>query len=84
MTKSISSSEFRTLKTMCAIHAPSGNEGPMKDFVLKYIKEHKKNWKRKPLIFHGEVFQNCIVLIFGKPRNAVFAHLDRIGFTFRS
>lgn len=77
------SSQFKLLKTMCAIHAPSGNEGPMKDFVLKYIKEHKKSWKHKPTIFYGDGFQDCIVLIFGKPRTAVFAHLDSIGFTVR-
>src|SRR5437016_441096 len=77
------SSQFQILKTMCAIHAPSGNERPMKDFILKYIKSNKKNWKYKPLIFHGKGFQDCIVLIFGKPRTAVFAHLDSIGFTVR-
>lgn len=77
------SSEFELLKTMCAIHAPSGNEGPMKEFVLKYIQKHKKNWKHKPEIIHGKGFQDCIILIFGKPRTAVFAHLDSIGFTVR-
>ena len=76
-------SEFQLLKTMCAIHAPSGNEGPMKDFVLNYIQKHKKNWKHKPKIIHGKDFQDCIILIFGKPRTAVFAHLDSIGFTVR-
>ncbi|MBP7808063.1 MAG: M20/M25/M40 family metallo-hydrolase [Bacteroidia bacterium] len=68
---------------MCSIHAPSGNELPMKDFVLNYIQKHKKNWKHKPKIIHGKGFQDCIILIFGKPRTAVFAHLDSIGFTVR-
>jgi putative aminopeptidase FrvX len=77
------SSQFQLLKTMCAIHAPSGNEGLMKDFVLNYIQKHKKNWKHKPKIIHGKGFQDCIILIFGKPRTAVFAHLDSIGFTVR-
>lgn len=82
MTK-FSDSKFQLLKTMCAIHAPSGNEGPMKDFVLNYIQKHKKDWKHKPKIIHGKGFQDCIILIFGKPRTAVFAHLDSIGFTVR-
>lgn len=82
MSKS-TTSEFQLLKTMCAIHAPSGNELPMKEFVLNYIQNHKKNWKHKPKIIHGKGFQDCIVLIFGKPRTAVFAHLDSIGFTVR-
>ena len=78
-----SSPQFNLLKTMCAIHAPSGNESPMTDFVLNYIKKNKKNWKYKPKIYSGKGFQDCIVLIFGKPRTAVFAHLDSIGFTVR-
>ncbi len=82
MAKSVSS-EFQLLKTMCAIHAPSGNELPMKDFVLNYIQKHKKNWKHKPKVIHGKGFQDCIILVFGKPRTAVFAHLDSIGFTVR-
>ena len=77
------STQFNLLKTMCAIHAPSGNEVAMTDFVLNYIKKNKKNWKQKPKIYSGKGFQDCIVLIFGKPRTAVFAHLDSIGFTVR-
>ncbi len=77
------SSEFELLKTMCAIQAPSGHETAMTEFVLNYIKKHKKNWKHKPKIYSGMGFQDCIVLIFGKPRTAVFAHLDSIGFTVR-
>lgn len=71
------------LKTLCAIHAPSGNEELMTEFLLKYIKEHSKNWKVQPQIFQGDDFQNCIVLVFGKPRTAVYAHIDNIGFTVR-
>jgi putative aminopeptidase FrvX len=75
--------DFQLLKTMCAIHAPSGNEAAMTDFLLDYIKSNKKNWKRQPRIYSGEDFQDCIVLVFGKPRTAVFAHIDSIGFTVR-
>src|SRR5688500_17197378 len=71
------------LKEMCAVRAPSGNEQPMADFVLQYIKKNKKNWKTQPKIFSGDAFQDAIILVFGKPRTAVFAHLDSIGFTVR-
>ncbi len=71
------------LKTLCGIHAPSGNEGALTDFLLGYIKVSQKQWKVQPQIFQGDGFQNCIVLIFGKPRTAVFAHIDSIGFTVR-
>ena len=36
-----------------------------------------------PVILAGEQWQDCIILIFGTPRTAVFAHLDSIGFTVR-
>jgi len=79
----MSKPNFELLKTMCAIHAPSGNEVGMKDFLLEYIKKEKKNWKYKPTLYAGENFQDCIVLVFGKPRTAIFAHIDSIGFTVR-
>lgn len=71
------------LKTMCAIHSPSGNEVAMKDFLLDYIKKESKNWKHKPKVIHGKGFQDNIMLVFGKPRTAIFAHTDSIGFTVR-
>jgi putative aminopeptidase FrvX len=71
------------LKQLCEVHAPSGEEHHMTDFLLKYIRKEKKNWKAKPEIFAGEEFQDCIILRFGKPRTAVFAHMDSIGFTVR-
>jgi putative aminopeptidase FrvX len=71
------------LKTMCAIHSPSGNEVAMKDFLLNYIKSEQKNWKHKPKIIHGKGFQDNIMLVFGQPRTAIFAHTDSIGFTVR-
>ncbi len=74
---------MKLLKTLCEIHAPSGEEYRMKDFLLKYIQKEKKKWKTKPEVFHGEDFQDCVVLRFGKPRTAIFAHMDSIGFTVR-
>ncbi|MFL5762786.1 MAG: M20/M25/M40 family metallo-hydrolase [Bacteroidia bacterium] len=71
------------LKEMCAIHAPSGNERGMTKFLLNYIDTHKKSWKVKPKVLYGDGFQDCIVLVFGKPRTAMFAHIDSIGFTVR-
>jgi putative aminopeptidase FrvX len=78
-----STSEFELLKEMCFMHAPSGNEVGMKMFVLNYIKENSKNWKHKPKVIFGDGFHDNIILVFGKPRTAVFAHMDSIGFTVR-
>ncbi len=74
---------YSLLKKLCSIHSPSGNEQAMHDFVLSYIQQNKSSWKTQPQIFEGEDFQHCIVLVFGKPRTACFAHIDNIGFTVR-
>ena len=74
---------MQLLKKLCAIHAPSGNEGKMTDFLLKYIKKESKNWKTKPEILFGDDFQDCIVLVFGMPRTAIFAHIDSIGYNVK-
>jgi putative aminopeptidase FrvX len=71
------------LKQLCEIHAPSGQEGPVKSFLLQHIKRESKNWKYKPQIIQGEEFQDCLILKFGKPRTAIFAHMDTVGFTVR-
>ena len=71
------------LKTLCHIEAPSGSEQNMTEFVLDYIKSNQDSWKVKPELFYGDGFQDCIVLVFGKPSTAIFAHLDSIGYTVR-
>ena len=55
----------------------------MKEFLLAYIKKEKKKWKVQPEIIEGAEFQDCLILKFGKPRTAIFAHMDTVGFTVR-
>lgn len=71
------------LKQLCAIAAPSGDEGRMNEFLLDYIGKNKNKWKVQPEIYSGDDFQDCIVLIFGKPGSSIYAHIDNIGFTVR-
>ena len=71
------------LKELCQLHAPSGFEAPLKDYLLKYTRQHSKGWKAKPEIIEGEGFQDCLMLRFGKPRTAIFAHMDTVGFSVR-
>jgi putative aminopeptidase FrvX len=75
--------EFDLLKTLCGIHAPSGNEVAMTEFILDYVRSASKRWYAEPEIYHGDGFQDSIILKFGQPRTAVFAHMDSIGFTVR-
>ena len=71
------------LKKLCYIEAPSGSEQNMTEFVLDYIKTNQDSWKVKPELFYGDGFQDCIVMVFGKPTTAIFAHLDSIGYTVK-
>jgi len=71
------------LKQLTSIPSPSGDEQVISDFVKTYIDKEKRNWKVQPTIYDGADFQHCIVLVFGKPRAAIYAHLDNIGFTAR-
>jgi len=74
---------FNLLKELCSVHAPSGNEGAMKEFLIRYIQASQHSWKVKPQIIEGDEFQDSFLLVFGKPATAVFAHMDSIGFTVR-
>lgn len=69
------------LRDLCYIHAPSGHEQPIKDFLISYIQTHSSAWKTKPLIISGKDFQDNIVLVFGQPRTAIFCHMDSVGFS---
>ena len=71
------------LKKMCEIHAPSGEEQAMKEFLLSYISKNKSSWIVQPTLHHGDGFQDNLILVFGKPKTAIFAHLDSIGFTVK-
>ena len=71
------------LKQMCEVHAPSGEESTMKNFILKHIEINKNNWKVQPILHYGKGLQDNLILVFGKPNTAIFAHLDSIGFTVK-
>ena len=71
------------LKKLQSIHAPAGEEEALSCELLRYINDHKCNWKVIPKVYSGQGFQDCIVLVFGKPRTAIFAHMDSIGFTVK-
>ena len=71
------------LKKLCAVHAPAGEEAALSDFILQYIEDNQHKWKVKPTVVKGDKLQDALLLVFGKPRTAVFAHMDSIGFTVR-
>ena len=71
------------LKKLCGIHSPSGDEQNISRFILNYIKINMSKWVIEPEIFSGNGFQDCIILKFGNPKTAIFAHMDSIGFTVK-
>ncbi|MDW7695409.1 aminopeptidase [Flammeovirgaceae bacterium SG7u.111] len=75
--------DYSLLKQLCQVFAPAGDERLMKQFVLDYVENNKKNWKVQPEVITNDDLQDCIVLVFGKPKTAIFAHMDSIGFTVK-
>ena len=74
---------MKILKKLCSIHSPSGEEYSISKYILEYINTNMHSWKTQPAIHYGEGFQDSIVLSFGKPRAAIYAHMDSIGFTVK-
>ncbi|WPR74343.1 aminopeptidase [Algoriphagus sp. NG3] len=61
----------------------SGDESKTSEFLLQYIDQRKNFWNVLPEVYSGEDFHDCILLKFGSPRTAVFAHIDTVGFMSR-
>ncbi len=73
--------DFSLLHQLCEINATSGNEKGIRDFILDFVENNASKWKVRPQVLSGEGFQDCIMLVFGTPRTAVFTHMDSVGFT---
>lgn len=69
------------LKKLTEIRGAASDEGTIAAFILDYVQSNSGNWKAQPQIIAGDGFQDCIILVFGKPRTAVYAHMDTIGFS---
>lgn len=65
------------------IHSVSGNETPMTEFLIDHVIKRKVDWKVQPEVYFGDKLHDCLLLKFGNPKGAVFAHIDTIGFSTR-
>jgi len=74
---------MKQLKELSEIFGPSGNELAVRDYIIDYTNKNKATWKTEPELIYGDDFQNCLILKFGNPRTAVFAHMDSHGYTVR-
>lgn len=69
------------LKQLTEIRGVSGDESLIKDFIIEHVSSNAGSWKVQPKVIAGEGFQDCVILVFGKPTTAIYAHTDTIGFT---
>lgn len=74
---------MKFLTEILNIQAVSGDESEFSKFLINTINKRRVTWKVSPEIFSGEAFHDCILLKFGNPRTAVFAHMDTVGFMAR-
>lgn len=72
--------DLKGLAELVSVRSASGDEGPVKNYILDFIRKEQKHWKVQPKIVEGRGFQDAMILVFGEPTTAVFAHLDSIGF----
>ncbi|GMQ31232.1 aminopeptidase [Algoriphagus confluentis] len=71
------------LRELLSLSGVSGDESLVSGWLQKQILQRKGSWKVCPEIYSGENFHDAILLKFGTPRTAVFAHMDTIGFMVR-
>ncbi len=74
---------MRILYDLLNLTGVSGDESRTTQFLYEYVEKRKNYWKVVPKIFFDEKFHDCLLLKFGTPRTAVFAHIDTIGFMTR-
>lgn len=72
---------MKLLKKLTSIPGASSNESSIKKFLVNYVKENQQLWKTKPIIIDSRDFHDNLILIFGKPKTAIYAHIDTIGFS---
>jgi putative aminopeptidase FrvX len=71
---------MQLLKDLLQIQSPSGNETPMRDFLINYFKQNQSLFKVKPVLHYGDEFQDGLAVSFGKPKVAIFAHMDTVAY----
>lgn len=71
------------LNELLNIRSVSGDETAMTEFLHHHIVKRMDSWKVTPKLYFGPQYHDCLILKFGNPRTAVFAHIDTIGFMSR-
>ncbi|AEA42017.1 M20/M25/M40 family metallo-hydrolase [Fluviicola taffensis] len=74
-------SNSQLLQELISIQGLASDESRIKSFVKEYVLKNSSAWKTKPHIIDGLGFQDALILVFGNPRTAVYAHMDTIGYS---
>ena len=72
---------MKLLEQLITIQGASSDEQKIKTFLINYIEKENENWKHKPTLYKSDDFHDALILVFGKPRTAIYAHIDTIGFS---
>jgi putative aminopeptidase FrvX len=74
-------SNSQLLQDLISVQGLASDESRIKLFIKEYVLKHQGQWKTKPHIIDGTGFQDAMILVFGNPRTAVYAHMDTIGYS---
>jgi putative aminopeptidase FrvX len=69
------------LKQLISIRGVSGDESAISNFIKNYCEENMPFWKCKPTIISEPHLHDCLMLVFGNPKTAIYTHIDTIGYT---
>ncbi len=69
------------LSELISVQGVASDESTVKSFIKKYVRENASSWKVVPEIIDGVGFQDTLMLVFGKPTTAIYAHMDTIGYS---
>lgn len=74
-------SNSQLLEELISVQGVASDESRIKSFIKEYVLRNQGQWKSKPHIIDGIGFQDAMILVFGNPRTAVYAHMDTIGYS---
>ncbi|HLU87598.1 MAG TPA: hypothetical protein VKZ44_07560 [Taishania sp.] len=69
------------LKKLTEIRGAVSDEAQIATFIVDYVKSNPQKFTVQPEIITGDGFQDCVIMVFGQPRTAIYAHMDTIGFS---
>ena len=74
-------SNSQLLQDLISVQGLASDESRIKSFIKEYVLKNSAGWKSNPHIIDGLGFQDALILVFGNPRTAVYAHIDTIGYS---